>query len=195
VIDRVCINWMGGPGCGKTTAAASLFTRLKKLHVDSELVAEFPKDLVLEGNRVALANQLYVFANQLYRIQNAYNNTQVAVVDSPLILSAIYNPNTSEHLVDLVIEQHKRFNNMNIFVRRDNSYPHSMMGRIHSLTESVSIDNQIINLLDLYEVPFVYYDELGEDTLIEMICEEIGYVPNEDIRQTGLASRSVATRE
>jgi uncharacterized protein YhfF len=157
------------------------------------LVAEFPKDLVLEGNKTALANQIYVFANQLYRVQCAYKNTRVAVVDSPLLLSAIYNPNTSEHLVDLVLEQHKRLNNMNVFVRRDGNYPHSMMGRIHSLTESVSIDNQIINLLERYEIPFVYYDELGEDTLIELICEEIGYVPTEDIRQGGLATRTVAT--
>ena len=192
MIDRVCVNFFGGPACGKTTAAASLFTKLKRLHVDSELVAEFPKDLVLEGNRTALANQIYVFANQLHRVQCAYMHTQVAVVDSPLLLSAIYNPNTSEHLVDLVLEQHRKLNNMNVFVRRDASYPHSMMGRIHSLTESVSIDNQIINLLDLYEIPFVYYDELGEDTLIEMICEEIGYVPDHDIRQTRLDSRTMA---
>jgi hypothetical protein len=195
VLERVCVNFLGGPGSGKSVAAASLFVKLKKMHVNAEIVTEVAKDLVYENNTTALSNQILVFGKTLYKIQNAYTNTQVAVVDSPLLLSAIYNPNTSEHLVDLVLEQHKRLNNMNIFVRRDNSYSHSMMGRIHSLTESVSIDNQIINLLDLYEIPFVYYDELGEDTLIEMICEEIGYVPNEDIRQTRLVAGPVATRE
>lgn len=176
MIERVCINFFGGPGGGKTTAAASLFTKLKRIHIETELVAEFPKDLVLENNRTALANQIYVFANQLYRVQCAYNNTRVAVVDSPLLLSAIYNSNTSQHLIELVIEQHKKFNNMNIFVRRDPNYPHSMMGRIHSITESISIDNQILNLLDLHEIPYIYYDQIGEDTLVQLICEEIGYV-------------------
>ena len=137
------------------------------------MVAEFPKDLVLENNRIALANQIYVFANQLYRVQCAYNNTKVAVVDSPLLLSAVYNPNTSKHLVDLIFEQHLRFNNINVVVERDLSYPHSMNGRIHSLTESVSLDNQIIHLLDNHDVPYMFYREIGEEGLINLIEETI----------------------
>lgn len=174
MIDKVCINFLGGPSSGKTVAAASLFARLKKLHVDTELVAEFPKDLVLENNTTALANQIYVFAGQLYRVECAYDNTQVAVVDSPLLLSAVYNPDSSKHLIDLVFEQHHKFNNINIFVKRDPSYPHSMAGRIHSLTESVSIDNQILRLLENNNIPFIYYDDINEDTLINLIYEEIG---------------------
>jgi len=175
MVNRLCVNFFSGPGAGKTVAAASLFSKLKKLHIESELVAEFPKDLVLENNRTALANQIYVFANQLYRIQCAYSNTKVAVIDSPLLLSAVYNPNTSKHLLNLVFEQHTKFNNLNIFVGRDLSYPHSMNGRIHSLTESISIDNQVRNLLDHYNIPYTDLDIIGEDNLISLICEEIGH--------------------
>lgn len=174
MIDRICINFFSGPGGGKTVAAASLFTKLKKLHIDTELVAEFPKDLVLEGNTKALANQIYVFSNQLYRIQCAYENTKVAVVDSPLLLSAIYNPNTSKHLIELVFEQHQKFNNINIFVNRENSYPHSMSGRVHSLTQSITIDNQILDLLESYDIPYMSYNQLGEDALVEIISDQIG---------------------
>ena len=183
MVNRLCVNFFSGPGGGKTVAAASLFTTLKKLHIDSELVAEFPKDLVLEENRVALANQIYVFANQLFRVQCAYNNTKVAVVDSPLLLSAIYNPNTSRHLVDLVFEQHRKFNNLNIFVGRDPSYPHSMHGRIHSLTESITIDNQILHLLETHDIPYIRYDSIGEAGLVDFIVEEIGHAENPALRE------------
>jgi hypothetical protein len=175
MVNKLCINFFGGPNSGKTLAAASLFTRLKKLHIDSELVAEFPKDLVLEDNKTALANQIYVFANQLYRVQCAYNNTTVSVVDSPLLLSAIYNPNTSKHLINLIFEQHKKFNHLNVFVERDLEFPHSMKGRIHSLTESITIDNQIVHLLENNNFPYISYREIGEDNLIQIITTEIGH--------------------
>lgn len=184
-MKKLCINFYSGPNSGKTTAAASLFTRLKKLHIDSELVAEFAKDLVLEGNTTALKNQIFVFAGQLLRLQCAYENTQVAICDSPLLLSTIYNPDTSIHLIDVALEQYKKFNNMNIVVRRNLSYPHSMMGRIHSLTESITIDNQIIHLLERYNIPFVYLDEIGEDNLVSIISEELN-ATSQPVRQDGL---------
>jgi hypothetical protein len=168
-MKRLCINYFGGPSSGKTVAAASLFTRLKKLHVDCELVAEFPKDLVLEGNTVALANQIYVMANQLYRIQCAYNSTVVAIVDSPILLSTIYNPHTSQHLIDLVFEQHTKFNNLNVVVQRDGDHPHSMLGRVHSLTESVTLDNQIIQMLEDREIPYLDMGQWTEDLIIDFI--------------------------
>ena len=174
MISKLCVNWFGGPGIGKTVAAASLFTRLKKLHIDVELVAEFPKDLILENNLIALKNQIYVFGSQLHRIECTYNNTTVSIVDSPLLLSAIYNPHTSKHLIDLVFEQHKKFNNLNIFMDRNPEFPHSMHGRIHSLTESISLDNQILRLLIDHDIPHINYDDVGEDFIVDLICQEIG---------------------
>jgi len=168
------VNFFGGPSSGKTTAAADVFCNLKKLHIDCELVAEYPKDLVLEDNNVALANQIYVFANQLYRVECAYAHTRVAIVDSPLLLSTIYNNDkVTSTFIDLVIEQHKRFNNLNIVVRRRDDVPFSGMGRIHTLTESISIDNQIVELLDRIGIPYVYYDEWNTDALIEFIKETV----------------------
>lgn len=171
MIKKLCLNYLGGPSSGKSVAASNIFTQLKKLHINCELVAEFPKDLVLENNNVALADQIYVFSGQLYRLRCAYDNTDVAIVDSPLLLSAIYNPDTSIHLINLIFEQFNKFNNLNIMVRRKD-YPHSMSGRIHSLTESVSIDNQIIRLLEAHSIPFIYDDEITDEELIEYILTQ-----------------------
>jgi len=190
--DRICVNMLGGPSSGKSVAAAALFVNLKRLHVDCELVTEVAKDLVYESNKTALSDQILVFANTLYKTRNAYNNTKVAVVDSPLLLSAIYNPNTSKHLVDLVFEQYRKFNNLNIFVNRDPSYPHSMNGRIHSLTESITIDNQIIRLLETHDIPYIRYDMIDESGLIDLICKEIGHAEATTVQQTRLERGSVA---
>jgi nicotinamide riboside kinase len=191
MINKLCVNVLSGPSGGKSTTAASLFVKLKKRHVNCEIVTEVAKDLVYENNTRALSSQLYVFGQQLYKLQNAYDSTDVVITDSPILLSAIYNQHTSKHLMDLVLEQHRKFNNMNVFVRRDTSYPHSMSGRIHSLTESISIDNQIINLLESQNIPFVYLDETGEDTLVSVISEEVNAKDN-IIRQERLESRPVA---
>lgn len=181
--DRLCVNFFSGPNGGKTLKASRLFVRLKELHVDSDLVAEFPKDLVLEQHHVALTNQIYVMANQLFRIQCAYYNTKVAIVDSPILLSAVYHPNTSEHLTALVFEQHAKLNNLNIVLSRDLSYPHSMVGRVHSLTESISIDNQIISLLEDRGIPYIRYDDFGEDRILDIILDNISDDNQTSLRQ------------
>lgn len=186
MVDRLCVNMFGGPNSGKSVAAASLFVQLKRRHTDCELVTEVAKDLVYEKNMIALADQIFVFANTLYKVKNAYNNTKIAVVDSPLLLSAIYNPHTSKHLIDLVFEQHQKFNNLNVFINRDPSHPHSMNGRIHSLTESITIDNQIIGLFETHGIPYIRYDEVDELQLADLICEETGYAQTKLIQQDGL---------
>ena len=42
-MKTLVINLIGGPGCGKSTIAAELFSRLKKMGVTCELVTEYIK--------------------------------------------------------------------------------------------------------------------------------------------------------
>lgn len=170
--SKLCVNFFGSPSSGKTVSAASMFVQLKKLHVDSELVAEFPKDLVLEKNEVALGNQIYVFGSQLYRIQCAYNNTRISLVDSPILLSTIYNPNTSTHLNNLIFEQHKKFNNLNLFVRLKD-FPYSTVGRAHDREQSEEIESRILNMLTVNDIPFIEYDNTMEDEIIDVILDSL----------------------
>ena len=62
------INLFGGPGCGKSTQAAYIFSRLKMLGLNCELVTEFAKDKTWEHNSKALSCQPYVFGKQSYRL-------------------------------------------------------------------------------------------------------------------------------
>lgn len=55
------INLFGGPGCGKSTGAAYIFSLLKMKGMNVELVTEFAKDKTWEHNSKALTCQPYVF--------------------------------------------------------------------------------------------------------------------------------------
>ena len=87
----IIVNLFGAPGSGKSTGAAYIFSQLKMLGVDAELVTEFAKDKVWENNTEVLNNQTYVFGKQHFRISRCADKVDVIVTDSPLLLSAIYN--------------------------------------------------------------------------------------------------------
>ena len=56
------INLFGGPGSGKSTTAASVFSKLKIMGYNVELVTEFAKDMVWEQHDSIFDNQLLIFA-------------------------------------------------------------------------------------------------------------------------------------
>jgi hypothetical protein len=171
--DKLVVNYFGAPNSGKTVAAASTFSKLKKRHLDTVLINEFATAKVVEENKMALANQLFIWANQQYQIFCGYNHAQVVVTDSPILLGAIYNTQAHPALYEVIFQEHKKFNNLNIMMQLDNSFPYSMVGRIHSFTESLGIEAQIINLLEVNDIPFLFYNQTTEDEIVDLIESSI----------------------
>lgn len=167
------VNLFGGPACGKSTLAAHLYVKLKQQHVDVEYVNEYAKELVYEENTFGLQDQLLVVANQYHEIWAAARHNEVIITDSPVMLGPIYNPETSVHFNALVYELHSQFRTINIVLKRS-AQPHSMVGRIHSLTKSISIDNRIRALLDEYGIEYVEFDPINDKIapLVELIKQE-----------------------
>ena len=85
----------------------------------------------------------------------------------------IYNPDTSHHFNELIIELHQKFNSMNIVLKRTPE-THSMVGRIHSLTESISVDNRIRTILDERGIEYVEFDPVHDNIqpLVKLIIQE-----------------------
>jgi nicotinamide riboside kinase len=164
------VGLYGGPGIGKSTLAAQLYAHFKTKHYDVEYVNEFAKELVYENNLKGLANQTYVFGTQLHRLMCAAEHNQLIICDSPLLLAAIYHDNTSKMLTELIVEMHEKFTNYSIFLKRNTNY-HSMVGRIHSLTQSISIDNQILHLLNDRLIPYRTYDPTEQT--VESLAQDI----------------------
>lgn len=170
--NGLVINLFGGPGSGKTTMAAELFSSLKKLHFEVELVTEFAKDLIMQNNPDALEHQFYVTGVQAHRIWSASRKMDVVVVDSPILLGPIYDKRNSPTLKKLCIEYHNELNNLNILLSRQ-VFAHSMTARVHSLTESVGLDNRIHRLLDELNVNYLELKDIKFDELLEMVSELI----------------------
>jgi hypothetical protein len=168
---KLCINFYGPPSAGKTVAATSLFAELKKKHLDVELVSEFAKDCVMEENKSALKNQLFIWSTQQYRIFCGYEHARVVVTDSPILLGAIYNK--SPALTEVIFEEYHKYNNLNVVLQLDGSRPYSMIGRVHSFEESVGIGNQIMDLLESRDIPFLSYGDISEEELVSLIVTEL----------------------
>ena len=83
------INLFGGPGSGKSTTAAALFSNLKRLDFKCELVTEYAKDVEYEGRSNIFEDQLYITAKQnrrLKRLQDYHISLDYAITDCSLLL-------------------------------------------------------------------------------------------------------------
>lgn len=155
------INLFAGPGSGKSTIAAELFSIMKKSNISCELVTEFAKDLVWDGTLEDRAEQVeWIFAEQRHRIHRLRNQVDFAIVDSPLLLSNIYAPFNAagiEAFKLFVHEVHKTYDNYNIFLCRNESDKFEESGRVHDFEQSTQKDNEIISLLDAYQYEYTKY--------------------------------------
>lgn len=79
----IVINLFGAPGSGKSTGATYIFTALKLLGVNVELITEFAKDKVWGNNIEAINNQAYIFGEQSFRMSRCKDKVDVIVTDSP----------------------------------------------------------------------------------------------------------------
>lgn len=161
------INLFGGPGSGKSTTAAGLFYKTKLGHESVELVSEYAKKLYY-SNRLddMLDQQEYIFAKQNQLLHSLRNHVNWAITDSPLLLSMVYASDDwpcVRQFKELVLASFNTYDNINIVLERP-SVPFQQYGRRHNLEESISIDNQVIQLLN--DLDIKYHTFIHSDTEI-----------------------------
>lgn len=150
------VNCYGGPGVGKSVLSAEIFTALKKAGINAELCGEAARDLIYEESYRSLENQIYVFGQQHHRLWRLRNKVQVALMDSPLLLTIPYDSTKSESFKSFVYQQYLTFDNLDIVVRRRPEYHTMDGGRIHGLEESIEIDKDITDLLDSFSIKWIW---------------------------------------
>jgi len=148
----VVINLMGGPGCGKSTIAAGVFSKLKKRGVECELVTEFAKDKVWDESYKILSDQIYVFGKQQHKIYRLNGKVDIAITDSPLLFSIVYDQSNSQELRNLVLKVFNEYDNHNFYIMRNVDYVEE--GRCQNEQEAKDVDNVCLKLLNDEHIPY-----------------------------------------
>ena len=166
----IVINLFGAPGAGKSTGAAYVYSRLKMLGLNVELVREYAKDKVWEENFTPLEpdNQAYVFGKQSYRLNTVAKGVDIIVTDAPLIHSILYNQSDllGDTFNQTVLQYAEKFDNLNYLVIRNK--PYNPKGRHQSKKESDAMVDQFQNLFQKYDIPYEYIkgDIAGYDSIV-----------------------------
>ena len=146
--QTVIINLHGGPGVGKSTLFSDIFSGLKKLHYEVEMVPEFAKELTWTKSFGILSDQLLVFAEQRHRTFRVAGQVDFIVTDSPLILSHIYGeiyiPDMTQAFKDLIIEEFIRHPRFDVYLER--FHPYNTVGRNQTEKQAIDIDNRVKDL-------------------------------------------------
>lgn len=145
------VNLFGGPGVGKSTTAAGVFSLLKQRGVLCELAHEYAKDLCWEGNP-RIAHQLSVLAEQAWRVERLMGKVKFVITDSPILLSAVYaqqSSRLSSHQADLIRalagSLHRDMRTFNILLERVK--PYQSAGRYQDEDGARALDVDIRNVL------------------------------------------------
>ena len=167
-METKIINLVGGPGVGKSTIAASVFSNLKQHHIECELAIEYAKEMIWEESLKTLDDQIYVFAKQHHRQFRLLGKVEYIITDSPIVLSVLYDKNSSKGLYNLIKERFECFDNINYLIRRGTIYQPN--GRIQTEDEAKRIDANVISLLDDMNIK---YTQVSTNDAIQKITEDI----------------------
>jgi len=167
------VNLFGAPGAGKSTGTAYVFSKLKLAGINAEIVSEFAKDKVWEGNGEVFKNQVYIFGKQSFKISRCVGKVDVIITDSPLLLSSYYNDSLSENFDKVVFEVFNSYNNVNFFIHRSKAY--NPIGRFQTEEESDLIKDSLRELLINNNVEFTEVDGglEGYDAIANKILEMV----------------------
>lgn len=170
-MSAIVVNLFGVPSAGKSTGAANIYSKLKLMGINAELINEFAKDKVWEESTEAFNNQAYILGQQSFKQSRCSEKVDVIVTDSPLPLSIFYNKdeNIAEGLSKLTMQLFHKYNNLNFLIKRTKKY--SPIGRFQTEEESNELAEPIRKLLEDNDIN--YEDADGDEGGYDHIVSDI----------------------
>ena len=156
MINTLVINLFAGPGTGKSTCMAGIFSELKLRGINCEMAPEYIKTKVWENSLDIRKDQIYIFGKQLHSIRKLLGKVDVVITDSPILLSLAYATDETEEFERLVVAEFKRYNSLNVFLVRHKTY--NPAGRCQTEDQAKEKDNIIKDLLDANGVVYAVKD-------------------------------------
>ena len=145
------INLFGGPGTGKSTSAAYLFSQLKMRGHSAELVAEYAKTWAWQDRKIGDFDQFYLFGKQTHHESRLFGKVDWIVTDSPVLLCSVYarRYNTAEiadamaEVVQAYYRRAEELEHKHVDVRLQRSKPFDSRGRYENEEQAREIDTAI----------------------------------------------------
>lgn len=143
----VFINLYGGPGAGKSTAAASLFAEMKKMGKNVELVTEVAKDFVWEERNKTLEIQPYITVKQYRNLYRLKGKVDYVITDAPILMGCVYAELYANDLPrsykDMTVDLHREVLNPRVDIYLERAYAYNSNGRYQTEQQAIAIDAMI----------------------------------------------------
>ena len=158
------VQFIGGPGSGKSTAALGLCTELKCRGVDAILSLEYIKPLIYKGIKITPYTQYYIFGHEVEQEATLFNKVSCIISDSSPLLAAFYQwyyngSNTLREACHDFYETAERESGIkfiNFLLPHREEY--SDNGRFQNKEESLKIEPLLRGWLDREGYPYIYLD-------------------------------------
>ena len=178
------INIYGGPGSGKSTTAAGLFSKLKQrtitngIPIKLELVTEYVKQWTYDGRSPQGFFQNYIWARQQHTEEVALRaKVDVIVTDCPLLMCCCYADKykvpTASYLAEMTALYEKQYPALHILLRR-NDRPYVQLGRWQNQNEASEMDIHIKSFLMQNTINFFEVDSGDQESLEKLVFDKLG---------------------
>jgi hypothetical protein len=177
----IIINLFAGPGAGKSTNAAGLFSIMKRRYFNVELIREYAKELTYEKDWERLSQQTHVLDEQDRRQRMLMGQVDFAITDGAILNSILYRNEKyhipAEDFQKVVLAYHQKYNNLNFYLRRTKKYV--PIGRTQTESEAKELDDKALKMLNELEIPFV--EIVADNSAPEAMLAHITKLINQDI--------------
>ncbi len=175
------VNFFAGPGAGKSTTTARVFSQLKERHVSVEHVGEYVKSWAYKKQQINKWDQIYIFGKQQqYEYRYLSQGVRNIVTDSPCFLSVVYSlfygRKSAENIASAVAMLCKEYDEdhpcLNIFLDRG-SKTYVQEGRYQSYGSAKDVDKFMEETLWKYNKPFVKIAYDDKDLILETVLKAV----------------------
>lgn len=143
------VNLFGGPGSGKSTVGARLFSELKRRGVEAACPEEHAKLAIWSGRPWLLDHQVIMVGKVWETLTNLRDKVGVIIVDSPILLGSVYAGDREPRpFHDLVLDLHRRTPRVNLMVARPADEAYDPSNRREDAQEALALDGRIRGLLE-----------------------------------------------
>ena len=114
-------------------------------------------------------SQIYILAKQQFQQFSLNNTVEIAVTDSPILLSPIYDPTQCKFLRGLAIKEYNKYNNLMYFIERDPEAKYEQEGRYQDLEGAKKVDKKVKDFLNKNKIKYKTLVGIRPESLITIM--------------------------